>query len=154
MRELLAVQGGRLELTRDPDGLTYLIELPCVVERSRRTVLLIDDNADLAGLYRSYCAGTGYDLDHLREGASAVQMVAAGRPDLILLDVMLPDVDGWDLLLDLHANPDTSAIPIIVCSVIPDEQLALDLGASLYLRKPVWRDLLIGSFDRVLAQAA
>ena len=66
----------------------------------------------------------------------------------ILLDIMMPQRDGWTLLGQLREHPDTHAIPVIVCSILPQEQLALVLGAAAFLRKPVSRaDLL-----RALAQ--
>jgi CheY-like chemotaxis protein len=151
--ELLGAPGRLVEQASGADRVAYTLDLPVVEEREHHLVLAIDDNVDLGALYRSFCAGTAYELEHLRAGAEALEKAAALKPDLILLDVMLPDVDGWDLLLDLHANPETREIPVIVCSVIPDEQLALDLGARLYLRKPVWRELLIETFDRMTASA-
>ncbi len=150
-RELLATQGGAVQATCASGEARIIVHLPCAGSATRAIkVLAIDDNADLATLYASYCAGTAYELSHIREGRQVSQAIENIAPDIILLDVMLPDVDGWDLLLDLHSNPATRSIPIIVCSVITDEQLALNLGAALYLRKPVWRQQLLDGFERVL----
>ncbi len=149
--ELLAAGGGTLTTAAANDVLTFTLELPLAVAPSRRVaVLVIEDNVDLFALYRSYCLGTPYELLHVREGRRALAAVAEFRPDVILLDVMLPDVDGWDLLLDLRADPATSAIPIIVCSVVTDERLAFDLGAALYLRKPIWPERLLSAFETVV----
>jgi len=154
-RELLSVQGGSIESLFEGDRISLVAELPSATQpKDKVTVLAVDDNADLISLYESYCAGTAYEVVHVREGQRVFQAIKAAKPDIILLDVMLPDVDGWDLLLDLHADPATQTIPIIVCSVITDEQLALDLGAALYLRKPVWREQLIEAFDQTVSQAA
>jgi CheY-like chemotaxis protein len=71
---------------------------------------------------------------------------------VILLDVLLPDVDGWGLLVDLQTDPASREIPVILCSVTRDERLALSLGADLYLPKPVWRQQLLGALDDVLNQ--
>ena len=151
-RELLSAQGGFVGCSLDGDKLSLALELP-VVERPERkvTVLAIDDNSDLIALYKSYCIGTMYEIIHVWEGKRAFQAIQSHSPDIILLDVMLPDVDGWDLLLDLHANPATRDIPIVVCSVITDEELALTLGAAAYLRKPVWRQQLVEALDQVLS---
>jgi len=152
-QELLSLHGGSTSIEHTEDRTSVVIELP-LAAREKVSILAIDDNPDLISLYQSYCIGTPYEIVHLREGQRLFEAIETSRPDIILLDVMLPDVDGWDLLLNLHADPSTRSIPIIVCSVVTDEQLALTLGASLYLRKPVWRQQLIGAFDRVLSQAA
>jgi len=151
-QELLIAHGGDVEMIQEGDGLTLVLELTLVqAAREKVSVLVVDDNVDLVTLYRSYCAGTPYFIQHVRKGSQVPAALAAFHPDLILLDVLLPDVNGWDLLLDLHANPATRTTPVIVCSVVTDEQLALDLGAVLYLRKPVWREQLLSAFERALS---
>jgi CheY-like chemotaxis protein len=151
---LLSAQGGTIELFSEPEHISLVIELKFAHEpREEVKVLAVDDNGDLIALYDSYCAGTQYEMIHVRHGQRVFDEVQEHEPDVILLDVMLPDVDGWDLLLDLRANPSTRSIPIIVCSVITDEELALALGAVLYLRKPVWRGQLLDALDQALSQA-
>jgi len=148
---LLAMQEGCILITRRHSPLTLELEIPLVKVREKHvTVLFVDDNTDLATLFSSYCTGTPYNLVHVSQGVLALQRIAEVEPDLIVLDVMLPDVDGWELLMQLHANPATSAIPVIVCSVVIDTHLALDLGAKLYLQKPVWRKQLLDAFKSVL----
>lgn len=155
IQEILSARGGSIESRIDGNGFSFELELPsALLPEDKVIVLAVDDNSDLISLYKSYCTGTPYELVHVPEGQRVFQAIEAFMPDIILLDVMLPDVDGWDLLLDLHANPATKAIPIVVCSVVRDEQLALALGAALYLRKPVWRQQLIDAFDQALSQAA
>ena len=91
----------------------------------------------------------------MRDARSLLAVWAEGmHPDLILLDIMLPDVDGLDLLLDLHVNPATSAVPVIVCSVVADERLVLELGAALYLRKPVSRQQLLDAMGEASTATA
>ncbi len=150
-RELLAAQGGSITSWSREGAANIMVRLPRAGSAARAIrVLVVDDNVDLVTLYASYCAGTSYELSHVREGRQVLQAIENIAPDIIMLDVMLPDVDGWDLLLDLHANPATRPIPIIVCSVITDEQLALNLGAALYLRKPVWRQQMLDAYRQVL----
>jgi len=155
VEELLAANGGRLDRGRALGGKAQLtVTLPAITPASSRvTVLVIDDNRDWLSLYESYCIGTPYELVHVALGREAFEAIDAERPDIVLLDVMLPDVDGWDLLLDLHNGPLTRDIPVIVCSVIKGEELALTLGASLYLRKPVYRQDLLDAFERILSLA-
>jgi DNA-binding response OmpR family regulator len=115
------------------------------------TVLVVDDNYDLVHFYRRYAAGTRYRIVHVPNGRDALVAVDAYAPGIIVLDVMLPDVDGWELLGQLHGNPASRGIPIIVCSVIREAELALELGAMQYLPKPVRRSELLAALDRAAA---
>jgi CheY-like chemotaxis protein len=113
-------------------------------------VLVVDDNVDLVHFYRRYAAGTRYHIVHLSQGTGVLEAVESVTPDIIVLDVMLPDVDGWDLLVQLHEHPATRPIPVVVCSVVREEELALSLGASVYLPKPVRRREFIGALDQAV----
>jgi CheY-like chemotaxis protein len=66
---------------------------------------------------------------------------------------MLPDVDGWNLLQDLHQHPATRSIPVIICSVVREETLALSLGAVLYLPKPVSPHQFIQALNQALSES-
>jgi CheY-like chemotaxis protein len=155
VEELLAVQGGTLVREADADRVLLKVDLPVLSSTGDEiVVLVIDDNLDWFSLYESYCTGTPYELVHISEGGGALEAIQSIQPDVILLDVMLPDVDGWDLLLDLHNTQATRDIPIIVSSVIRGEDLALTLGASRYLRKPVYRQELIDAFEHALNRDA
>jgi CheY-like chemotaxis protein len=116
-----------------------------------RCVLAVDDNPDMAHLYRRYLAGTRYYLQHVNLGAKALAAIDLYRPDVVVLDVMLPDIDGWDLLTRLHEHPATRSLPVVICSVMPEQQLAHALGARHFLAKPVPRPTFIAALDAVLA---
>jgi CheY-like chemotaxis protein len=117
-------------------------------------ILVVDDNPDIVDLYRRSVEGTRYSIVHVRKGQDLFDAVAATRPKAIVLDVMLPDDDGWSLLLRLYEHPLTCTIPVIVCSVVREEELALALGAAMYLPKPVRPSEFRQALDRVLAQAS
>jgi CheY-like chemotaxis protein len=134
----LTLRGGNFELSMD------LLEVD-------RCVLVVDDNPDMAHLYRRYLAGTRYYLQHVNLGASALGAIDLYHPDVVVLDVMLPDIDGWDLLTRLHEHPTLRTLPVIICSVMPEQQLALALGARYFLAKPVARPAFIAALDAVLA---
>jgi len=153
-QELLTIQSGALSSDCAGGEINVTVDLPINPPKRKKIVLAIEDNADLIALYQSYCLGTDFKIIHAQEGKQVFPIIEETLPDIILLDVMLPDIDGWDLLLDFHANPKTKDIPVILCSVITDEKLALNLGASMYLRKPVWRDHLIEAFNEVLRQSS
>ncbi|MCL4297569.1 MAG: response regulator [Anaerolineae bacterium] len=150
IEEILSVHNGSIEAFLEKDQVGFRIELPSA---DKIKILVIDDNADLVHFYRRYTAGTRYEIVHLDEGRHALETAAETSPDIIVLDVMLPDIDGWELLTHLKEQPASKSIPIIVCSVIRRAELALSLGASLYLPKPVGQREFIQALAEVLPQA-
>jgi CheY-like chemotaxis protein len=151
IREILAVHRGSVETSIDGDRFSFQVELPSA---DRITVLVVDDNLDLLHFYRRYTTGTRYHIVHVAQGERVFETIEACTPDIIVLDVMLPDVDGWEVLAYLHEHPATRSIPIIVCSVVRENELALALGAAFYLPKPVRRRQFIQALDRVFSQAS
>lgn len=149
--ELLAAAGGWMTCRRDGEAFALCVAFP--VARDVR-VLVVDDNEDLVHFYRRYTTGTRYQVIHVAEGKRVFDAIEATTPDIIVLDVMLPDIDGWDLLTQIHAHPETRSLPIIVCSVVRQEELALALGATLYVPKPVRRQQFITCLDEALSQVA
>jgi len=117
------------------------------------TVLVVDDNEDMARFYRDCTIGTRYHIIHVAQGGDLFEAVDATVPDIVVLDVMLPDIDGWRLLMRIHEDPATRSIPVIICSVVQEEDLALSLGAARYLPKPVRPREFIQALDQVLPQA-
>jgi CheY-like chemotaxis protein len=153
VREVLDMHRGGLEISRSGDELVVVLSLPVVVDAKPARVLVVDDNADLVAFYRAYVAGTRYQIEHVVEGGAALQAAQTLQPDIVVLDVMLPDIDGWELLVQLHGHPATSAIPVIVCSVIRDPELAIALGAAAHLAKPVRRRQFLDALDAVITPA-
>ena len=88
------------------------------------TVLVVDDNEDMARFYRDCTIGTRYRIAHIAQGEHLPAAMDSLLPDVIVLDIMLPDIDGWRLLMRLHENPATRHIPVIICTVIHEEELA------------------------------
>jgi len=117
-------------------------------------VLVVDDNESLVHFYRRFCAGTRYAIEHLSEGRDLIERVGQIAPDMVVLDVMMPEVDGWELLSLLHANESTLDIPVLVCSVVKEPGLALSLGASHCVSKPIGRQAFIAALDETLARSA
>lgn len=150
LSEMLAAQDGTLEVTHSDDALSARIILPTADDV---TVLVVDDNQDLVHFYRRYTAGTRYRIVHVPAGKNAMAAIETSSPGVIVLDVMLPDMDGWELLAHLYEHPTTRAIPVVVCSVIREEELALELGAVVYVPKPVHRGDLLAALDRAMATA-
>ncbi len=149
-RELLSVYGGRLSLERDAGGGSIVLTLPaCTVS----TVMVIDDDADTIALFQRYLDGEGFRLWTAQSGEEAGAFLATGIPDVVLLDVLMPREDGWDILQQLRTSPATADTPVIICSVLSQPQLALSLGASAVLQKPVSREALVMAIRQALPAA-
>lgn len=152
IQEIVAVHGGSIELVQKTGASSLVVRLPAATaSESKVRVLAVDDNKDLVRSLQLYAVGTVYEVvsfDEQRQDLEAIQDIS---PDVILLDVMLPYIDGWELLVRLRAHPETRPVPVIVCSVVREEELALALGASLYLPKPVFRSQFLDALDKVLS---
>ncbi|MEH2249818.1 response regulator [Nostoc sp.] len=112
-----------------------------------RRILLVEDhylNRILLSDYLTYC---GYDVESLSEGSAFFSTIEKFEPDLMLLDLKLPDIDGYSLLKQVQQKPDLSKIPIIVVSAFAfkaDQERALSLGARHYFVKPLkLKDLIL-----------
>lgn len=140
---LIEAQQGRLEIVCE-HGWTARLTIPI---NTAPTVLVVDDNPDMIQLFRRYLSGS-YHVTGVTTSAEAVSMARELLPQIITLDVMLPDQDGWELLQHFKHDPVTSNIPIIICSILRDQVLAQALGASDYLAKPVTREALLATLER------
>ncbi|MEX1020304.1 MAG: response regulator, partial [Litorilinea sp.] len=106
-------------------------------------LLVIDDNATFVDLFRRYLANSNWRVLGAASCTEARRVIAQTRPAVIILDVMMPKEDGWDMLRELRAQEDTRQIPVIICSVLNEPELALTLGARNYLPKPVTQQALL-----------
>jgi len=151
MQEILVAHAGSIRLHQHSDGTSLVIRIPSVPVREERvTVLVVDDNKDLVRSFQLYAAGTRYDVVPAGSEQRLIEAIERVSPDIIMLDVMLPHTDGWELLVHLRAHPATRSTPIIVCSVVKEEDLALALGATLYLPKPMLRRQFIAALNQAL----
>lgn len=120
---------------------------------NQQRVLVIDDNAAVHQLFERYLAPHHYEIIHARGGEEALQLAVEKKPDAITLDVMMPNIDGWQVLRGLRSNPATAHVPVAICSVLKEPELAFSLGARAYLKKPVDRMELVTTLARLLASA-
>jgi len=119
----------------------------------RLPVLAIDDHEDTQQLLQRYAVGTRYRLISAREPARALSLAEEHSPQVIILDVIMQGLDGWAVLAQLQQDPLTCSIPVIVCTVLAQMDLALLLGASAFLHKPVSRPSFLAALDRLARPA-
>ena len=111
-------------------------------------VLIIDDDANVRDLLCRNLNLAGYRTEAAADGRSGIKMAAELQPDIITLDVIMPQVDGWSVLTELKAEEKTRDIPVIMVTIVEDKNLGFSLGASEYLNKPVDRKKLVDTIRR------
>jgi signal transduction histidine kinase/ActR/RegA family two-component response regulator len=116
------------------------------------TVLLVEDEASLRDMMRRTLEGAGHVVVDVQDGSQVLDLASGLLPELIILDIRLPNVNGWELLAELKSDAETSAIPVIVCTVSDDPDRARELGAALYLQKPFSSDELLACVEAFLPQ--
>jgi CheY-like chemotaxis protein len=113
------------------------------------TILLVDDNHSLHQLLRRYLTGLPYEVYSAYDAASGLTLAREQRPEAIIVDIMMPNSDGWEFLHALKDDADLCHIPILICSVLDQVDLAETLGAAGYIKKPFSQDELVNAL-RVL----
>ncbi len=104
-----------------------------------KKILLVEDEKNVILGVRTCLDAVGYDVEIVEDGEAALEAVHREHPDLILLDLLLPKLDGFEVLKVLKKDPDTAQIPVIVLTAKAEEedrQRAVDLGADNYMTKP------------------
>jgi CheY-like chemotaxis protein len=107
---------------------------------SQKTVMIIEDEPEAAELFGEMMRLSGFRVVKMFASAPAIPMITQEKPDVIILDIMMPDISGLEVLRYMRREPDLASIPVIVVSAksMPvDIKTGLEAGASLYLTKPV-----------------
>ncbi len=107
------------------------------LSQRNRTILIIDDNDGLVDLMRRYLEETACHVLTAGRGEDGLRLAKEHQPHAIIMDLMMPGMDGWEVLQHLRTSEDTQNIPVMICSVINDPDLAFSLGASQFIEKPV-----------------
>ena len=150
-QERLALAG---QLVRSLRGVCQVQVEPDMVVASvtllvrRRSLLVIDDSADLVQLVARFLADQDYTVLSAGTVQEGLGLARNDPPDVVLLDIMIPEQDGWDALQALKHDPVTQDVPVIVCTVLAEAELALALGAAEFIRKPLTRPALLAALDR------
>jgi DNA-binding response OmpR family regulator len=120
-------------------------------------ILIVEDDRDIADLIARYMQRAGHTVDVVASGTAALQRIAARAPDVVLLDLMLPGVDGLRVCQTLRASPETAAIPVIMLTARGEEAeriAGLELGADDYVTKPFSPGELVARVAALLRRTA
>ncbi len=168
-KRFIEMLGGRIEVTSTVDvGSRFTVYLPMRYEvlsehydqvldvdailcPSKKRVVCIDDDHNVQKLYRQYLDEEGYNVIALDGKENVIENILRMMPDIILLDIMLPNKDGWELLGELKNHPQTKNIPVIMASVLNERNLAYKLRADEYLVKPVTQEELSQTIANTIA---
>lgn len=118
---------------------------------STQTLLLVEDNEDNRIIYSTVLRHLGYNVLEAQDGVQAVELARSAQPDLILMDISIPRMDGWEATRVLRGDPRTRAIPIIALTahaLADDRARATQVGFSSYLAKPVEPRVVVAEIRR------
>ena len=171
-RRFAILLGGSIDVVSKPGvGSTFLLSLPDQavkaasadfgpmsvpesVNASALTVLIVDDDPVVHEVLAPTLAKKGYRVIHARDGAEALDIVRKTPPDIVTLDVMMPNVDGWTVLGAMKSDPALAHIPVIMLTIVDDRNLGWSLGASEYITKPIDRERLVALVGRFTSRNA
>ncbi len=169
VRRIVELQGGSIALDSEVGkGSCFTVNLPRkhpspIGERLRHpklisgelppihNALVVEDSDTSANHIARYLGELGITVLIHPQGEGTIDAVQAFNPDVIILDILLPNVSGWEVLVQLKENSATQSIPVVVVSVVDDPTQALELGASDYLLKPVSRPQLQSVLSQLFA---
>jgi adenylate cyclase len=165
-KQFCRLLGGDVSVASTPgQGSTFTIRLPTRApepkveaarsgarsaseEAIRGTVLIIDDEKATHDLLERELSAEGYRVLHAGGGREGLKLVKAARPDVITLDIIMPDLDGWSVLKALKDDPELSEIPVVLVSIMGDRDMGFALGAADFITKPFDRDALVQAVSR------
>jgi signal transduction histidine kinase/CheY-like chemotaxis protein len=158
-RRLAEAHGGRLTVTSElgrgsrfelilPDARStpsaaVVPAAPAEADGSASRILVIEDDPGAVRLLRTYLEGEGYEVEVATDGEAGIAAASRQAPDAIILDVLLPGIDGWEVLRRLKVDPGLRDLPVVVVTVVDERNVAMSLGAVDYFLKPVKPEALL-----------
>ncbi len=143
--------------TLDMDTLVKQLREHVVINSSvsaarQKNILVVDDDANIRQLLRQQLEAEGYIIREAKDGIEAIAQVKKSVPDLIILDVMMPEMSGFDVAAVLKNDPKTMGIPIIILSIVEDKERGYRLGIERYLMKPIETETLLHEIGTLISQ--
>jgi two-component system alkaline phosphatase synthesis response regulator PhoP/two-component system response regulator VicR len=120
----------------------------------RKKILAVDDDKFIVMVIRVNLEYEGYEVLEAYDGVQALEVIEAEKPDLVVLDIMMPEMNGWDVLSRIRENPETEFLPVIMLTALAqdrDVEEATLRGADVYLTKPFEPEELILTVKRMLS---
>jgi signal transduction histidine kinase/CheY-like chemotaxis protein len=161
-KRIVDLHGGRLWMKSELGvGSTFSFAIPLLPDETLEpgepeiaaaeragSVLIVEDDRRSADLLRVYLERAGYTVAIARDGVEGLEFVRRLEPAAVILDILLPRLNGWDLLAQLKGDSATSAIPVVIVSMVDEQGAGFALGAADYLVKPVDRSQLLDALAR------
>jgi CheY-like chemotaxis protein len=122
----------------------------------KKTIMVVDDNPDIITIVKTILEGKGYNVLSASSGAQLLNLLEGTKPDLIILDIMMPEMDGLEVLSQLKALTETASIPVILLTAKVQYEDVLGgykLGADYYITKPFTSTQLVNGINLLLGEA-
>jgi CheY-like chemotaxis protein/anti-sigma regulatory factor (Ser/Thr protein kinase) len=153
-KRIAEMMAGKIDVTSQPGhGSTFILELPAEVRptstaantpgntmgfpHSAGHILVIDDDPDVTTLMHRFLSKEGFHVRIANDGPTGIKLAKQLKPAAITLDVMMPEMDGWSVLAALKADPELADVPVILVTIVENQDLGYALGAANYLTKPI-----------------
>ncbi|MCK5533838.1 response regulator [bacterium] len=121
----------------------------------KKKILVVDDEFDIVDIVKIFLEGKGYEVVSAYNGEDALKLIQKEKPDLIILDVLMPGIDGFEVCQKLKSEKDTMFIPIIFLTAkdqLADKWKGLFMGAVGYITKPFEEERLLGKIEKIFEQ--